>query len=128
MIFKVIAALYVFNRKQPLPKMKQQPHTLLFMPVYSEDEATLRKTIDSLSESEYEDDKKLLFIVVDGMIQSKGSDYAEHEVLLVNVLGYKGQVEVSERVIEHKREKYRATYKPLSLPVICLSMTVQWLN
>ncbi|KAJ3077720.1 hypothetical protein HK102_005011 [Quaeritorhiza haematococci] len=68
---------------------KPDPHTILFVPVYNEPVPLLRKTLRAAAMSEFETNKKLLFIVVDGIVCSAGS----YQTALSNVLeiaGYSG--------------------------------------
>lgn len=57
------------------------------VPCYTEDEESLRKTIDSLTVMKYDDKRKLLFIIADGMIMGSGNDRPTPRIVL-DVLGY----------------------------------------
>ncbi|KAG1429238.1 hypothetical protein G6F58_000136 [Rhizopus delemar] len=57
------------------------------VPCYTEDEESLRKTIDSLAAMTYDDKHKLLFLVADGMIIGSGNDRPTPRILL-DILGY----------------------------------------
>ncbi|CEI86116.1 Putative Chitin synthase [Rhizopus microsporus] len=57
------------------------------VPCYTEDEESLRKTIDSLTVMNYDDKRKLLFIIADGMIMGSGNDRPTPRIVL-DVLGY----------------------------------------
>ncbi|KAI8376593.1 chitin synthase-domain-containing protein [Choanephora cucurbitarum] len=65
----------------------QWPHTVLVVPCFAEPFETLKMTIDSLSRSTYEDNKKLLLFVCDGIAMSSQSDSYTHNLLL-EYLGY----------------------------------------
>ncbi|KAI8060715.1 chitin synthase-domain-containing protein [Gongronella butleri] len=57
------------------------------VPCYTEDEESLRKTIDSLTVLNYDDKRKLLLIIADGMIMGSGNDRPTPRIVL-DVLGY----------------------------------------
>ncbi|KAI8379313.1 chitin synthase-domain-containing protein [Radiomyces spectabilis] len=57
------------------------------VPCYTEDEESLRKTIDSLTVLNYDDKRKLLFLIADGMIIGSGNDKPTPRILL-DILGH----------------------------------------
>ncbi|KAI7894899.1 chitin synthase [Mucor mucedo] len=57
------------------------------VPCYTEDEESLRKTIDSLTAMTYDDKHKLLFLIADGMIIGSGNDRPTPRILL-DILGH----------------------------------------
>lgn len=57
------------------------------VPCYTEDEESLKKTIDSLTVMNYDDKRKLLYIIADGMIMGSGNDRPTPRIVL-DVLGY----------------------------------------
>ncbi|KAI8805307.1 chitin synthase-domain-containing protein [Cladochytrium replicatum] len=70
---------------------KQEPEdydrfVILQVPCYTESEDSLRKTIDSLALLKYDDTRKLLVIVADGMIKGAGNDLPTPEIVL-KILG-----------------------------------------
>lgn len=69
-------------------------YCILQVPCYTEDEASLKKTINSISVSEYDDEKKLLLIVADGLIKGSGNDRMTPEI----VLGILGVPNASEQL------------------------------
>lgn len=56
--------------------------TILLVTCYSEGEASMRTTIESLVGTEYSDDKKMLFIVADGIITGSGNDQSTPDLCL----------------------------------------------
>ncbi|OMH78627.1 Chitin synthase 6, partial [Zancudomyces culisetae] len=56
------------------------------IPCYTEGEESLRGTIDSLAKLKYDDKRKLLFIVCDGMIMGAGNDRPTPRIVL-DILG-----------------------------------------
>lgn len=57
-------------------------YTILLVTCYSEDEAGLRVTLDSLTSSDYDDNQKLLFVVADGIIKGSGNDKSTPDMLI----------------------------------------------
>ncbi|KAI9314571.1 chitin synthase-domain-containing protein [Dichotomocladium elegans] len=57
------------------------------VPCYTEGEESLKKTIDSLTVMNYDDKRKLLFIIADGMVMGGGNDRPTPRIVL-DVLGY----------------------------------------
>ncbi|KAJ6488481.1 glycosyltransferase family 2 protein [Mycena vitilis] len=56
------------------------------VPCYTEGDASLRKTIDSLAQLKYDDKRKLLLIICDGMIVGSGNDRPTPRIAL-HILG-----------------------------------------
>ncbi|KAI7618162.1 glycosyltransferase family 2 protein, partial [Hortaea werneckii] len=56
------------------------------VPAYTEDEDSLRRAIDSAARMKYDDKRKLLFIVCDGMIIGQGNDRPTPRIVL-DILG-----------------------------------------
>ncbi|KAI0315785.1 glycosyltransferase family 2 protein [Amylostereum chailletii] len=56
------------------------------VPCYTEGESSLRKTIDSLAELKYDDKRKLLVVICDGMIVGSGNDKPTPRIVL-DILG-----------------------------------------
>ncbi|TPX36550.1 chitin synthase [Synchytrium microbalum] len=57
-------------------------YTFLMVTCYSEGEAGIRGTLDSLALTHYPDDKKLLFIVADGLITGSGNDRPTPDIIV----------------------------------------------
>ncbi|KAF9345520.1 hypothetical protein BGX26_003040 [Mortierella sp. AD094] len=55
-------------------------HTVLLVTCYSEGESSLRTTIESLAATEYPDNKKMLFIICDGIITGSGNDRSTPDI------------------------------------------------
>ncbi|KAG0202151.1 hypothetical protein BGX28_005258 [Mortierella sp. GBA30] len=58
----------------------QELHCVLLVTCYSEGESSLRTTIESLAATEYPDNKKLLFIICDGIITGSGNDRSTPDI------------------------------------------------
>ena len=61
---------------------------VMHIPCYSESRETLAKTIDSCCDEVYNRSRKMLWIVVDGLVLSQGSQKTTGDVLLEDVLGH----------------------------------------
>jgi chitin synthase len=57
-------------------------YTLLLVTCYSEGEESLRTTLDSLAATTYRDDRKLLFVVADGIVTGSGNTKSTPDLLL----------------------------------------------
>lgn len=57
-------------------------YSILLVTCYSEGEAGLRTTLDSLSETDYDDDQKLLFVIADGIITGAGNEKSTPDTLI----------------------------------------------
>ncbi|KAG0173895.1 hypothetical protein DFQ30_006726 [Apophysomyces sp. BC1015] len=82
-LFKFLAALRL-NTKRPLEEYDK--FIICQVPCYTEGEESLRKTIDSLTVLRYDDKRKLLFLVADGMIVGSGNDRSTPRIVL-DILG-----------------------------------------
>jgi chitin synthase len=56
--------------------------TVLLVTCYSEDEAGLRCTCESMAATDYPDDRKLLFLVCDGIIIGSGNDKSTPDICI----------------------------------------------
>ncbi|KAJ1896278.1 hypothetical protein LPJ66_004090 [Kickxella alabastrina] len=81
--FKFLAALQFGSRRDPEPGTN---FVVCNVPCYTEGEESLKQTIDSLAELKYDDKRKLLFIVCDGMIMGSGNDRPTPRIVL-DILG-----------------------------------------
>ncbi|KAJ2370219.1 hypothetical protein IW150_004974, partial [Coemansia sp. RSA 2607] len=81
--FKFVAALQFGSRRDPEPGSN---FVICNVPCYTEGEESLRHTIDSLAQLKYDDKRKLLFIVCDGMIMGSGNDRPTPRIVL-DILG-----------------------------------------
>ena len=81
--FKFLAALQ-FGRKTTPENLDK--FVIATVPAYTEDEDSLRRAIDSAARMRYDDKRKLLFIVCDGMIIGQGNDRPTPRIVL-DILG-----------------------------------------
>ncbi|KAL7319392.1 hypothetical protein PS15m_002530 [Mucor circinelloides] len=83
-VIKFLAALQFGGAPTPEDHDK---FVICQVPCYTEDEESLKKTIDSLTVMNYDDKRKLLYIIADGMIMGSGNDRPTPRIVL-DVLGY----------------------------------------
>ncbi|KAH9870884.1 hypothetical protein J1614_006456 [Plenodomus biglobosus] len=81
--FKFLAALQ-FSRKTDPENIDK--FIICTIPAYTEDEDSLRRAIDSAARMKYDDKRKLLVIVCDGMIIGQGNDKPTPRIVL-DILG-----------------------------------------
>ncbi|RUS19780.1 chitin synthase-domain-containing protein [Endogone sp. FLAS-F59071] len=62
------------------PEIGHDLFTLMLVTCYSEGEASLRCTIESLANTQYRDDRKLLFVIADGMITGSGNSMSTPDI------------------------------------------------
>jgi chitin synthase len=81
--YLVLAALQLTGKRNPelLDKF-----VICQVPCYTEGEDSLRRTIDSLAALNYDDKRKLLFIICDGNIIGSGNDRTTPRIVL-DILG-----------------------------------------
>lgn len=81
--FKFFAALQF--RKKNMPESLDK-FIMCQVPAYTEDEESLRRAIDSVAKMKYDDKRKLLIVVCDGMIIGQGNDRPTPRIVL-DILG-----------------------------------------
>ncbi|PVU97197.1 hypothetical protein BB561_000698 [Smittium simulii] len=77
--FKFIAALQLSSRREP---EENDNFVICNVPCYTEGEDSLRLTLESLAKLHYDDKKKLLFVICDGMIMGAGNDRTTPQIVL----------------------------------------------
>jgi chitin synthase len=79
--FQLNLAFYqkVFDRARSLPT---DLHTICLVTCYSEDEGSIRSTLDSIAGTSYPDDKKLLFVICDGLVQGAGNSQTTPDIVV----------------------------------------------
>ncbi|KAK4631096.1 Chitin synthase 5 [Fulvia fulva] len=87
--FKFLAALQ-FGKKNVPENLDK--FVICTVPAYTEDEDSLRRAIDSAARMKYDDKRKLLFIICDGMIIGQGNDRATPRIVL-DILGVPASVD-----------------------------------
>ncbi|EJT78647.1 hypothetical protein GGTG_03746 [Gaeumannomyces tritici R3-111a-1] len=81
--FKFLAALQFSTKNMPENLDK---FIMCQIPAYTEDEDSLRRAIDSVARMHYDDKRKLLVVVCDGMIIGQGNDRPTPRIVL-DILG-----------------------------------------
>lgn len=79
----VLSALQLSPKRSP---EMQDKFILCQIPCYTEGEDSLRRTLDSLASLNYDDKRKLLFIICDGNIIGSGNDRTTPRIVL-DILG-----------------------------------------
>ncbi|UKZ73502.1 hypothetical protein TrVFT333_001149 [Trichoderma virens FT-333] len=87
--FKFFAALQFGGKNAPEDLDK---FIMCQIPAYTEDEESLRRAIDSAARMKYDDKRKLLVIVCDGMIIGQGNDRPTPRIVL-DILGVSESVD-----------------------------------
>ncbi|CEP18844.1 hypothetical protein [Parasitella parasitica] len=82
-LFKFLAALRLGAQRVP---EEYDKFIICQVPCYTEGEESLRKTINSLAVLKYDDKRKLLFLIADGMIVGSGNDRSTPRIVL-DILG-----------------------------------------
>ncbi|KAI8098085.1 chitin synthase-domain-containing protein [Gilbertella persicaria] len=88
-VFKFLAALQFSTRRMPQSFDK---FVICQVPCYTEGEDELKKTIDSIAALQYDDKRKLLFIICDGMIVGGGNDRPTPRIVL-DILGVDSHID-----------------------------------
>ncbi|KAJ7050389.1 glycosyltransferase family 2 protein [Mycena amicta] len=81
--FKFLASISLAGVRAPEDHDK---FVICQVPCYTEGDASLRKTIDSLAQLKYDDKRKLLLVICDGMIVGSGNDRPTPRIVL-DILG-----------------------------------------
>ncbi|CAO3676595.1 unnamed protein product [Rhizopus stolonifer] len=73
-------------------KSQEWPHTILMVPCFAESSDTLKQTLDNLARSGYDDAKKLLLFVCDGVAINAEAKRETYKILL-DSLGHSSYIE-----------------------------------
>lgn len=87
--FKFLAALQ-FGKKNVPENLDK--FVICQVPAYTEDEDSLRRAIDSAARMKYDDKRKLLVVICDGMITGQGNDRPTPRIVL-DILGVSDTVD-----------------------------------
>ncbi|KAJ6134873.1 hypothetical protein N7512_000033 [Penicillium capsulatum] len=82
-LVKFLAALQLGSKRRPAP---QDKFVICLVPAYTEGEDSLRKGLDSLTALQYDNKRKLIFVICDGMIVGGGNDRPTPKIVL-DILG-----------------------------------------
>jgi chitin synthase len=81
--FKFIASINLSSARAPEDHDK---FVICQVPCYTEGEGSIRKTVESLACSKYDDKRKLIVVICDGMVIGAGNDKSTPGIVL-NILG-----------------------------------------
>ena len=82
-VIKFVSALQFGSKRRPGP---QDKFVICQVPAYTEGEESLRKSLDSLTALEYDNKRKLICVICDGMIVGGGNDRPTPKIVL-DILG-----------------------------------------
>lgn len=82
-VFKFAASMQLGAKNTP---EKLEKFIICQIPAYTEDEESLRRAIDSVARMQYDDKRKLLAVICDGMVVGEGNDRPTPRIIL-DILG-----------------------------------------
>ncbi|KAI2922996.1 CAZyme family GT2 [Aspergillus niger] len=88
-LVKFVSALQLGSKRRPAP---QDKFVICHVPAYTEGEDALRKGLDSLTALQYDNKRKLIFVICDGMIVGGGNDRPTPKIVL-DILGVDPKVD-----------------------------------
>ncbi|KAG5951712.1 hypothetical protein E4U53_002444 [Claviceps sorghi] len=88
-LIKFISALRFTSKRRPSP---QDKFVICQVPAYTEGEDSLRKALDSLTALQYDNKRKLIFVICDGVIVGQGNDRPTPKIVL-DILGVDPKVD-----------------------------------
>ncbi|KAG0326006.1 hypothetical protein BGZ99_010300 [Dissophora globulifera] len=97
-LIKFLAALQLTSKREPIDYDK---FVICQVPCYTEGEESLRKTLESLAALQYDDKRKLLLVIADGMIVGSGNDLPTPKIVL-DVLGWQPTEGVEVEPVAYK--------------------------
>jgi len=83
-LVKFLAALQLGTKRSPA---RQDKYVICQVPAFTEGEDQLRKALDSLTFLNYDDKKKLLFVICDGTITGAGNQGVPTHRIVLDILG-----------------------------------------
>jgi len=84
----ICSLIYLVRLKRTITRDDTRSKIIIMVPCYNEGDKELRKTIDSVMDTTYPDDNKVLLVVADGNITGKGEKMSTPDTL-AKILGYK---------------------------------------
>ena len=88
-LIKFVSALQFGSKRRPSP---QDKFVICQVPAYTEGEDSLRKALDSLTALEYDNKRKLICVICDGIIVGGGNDRPTPKIVL-DILGVDPKVD-----------------------------------
>lgn len=86
---KFLSALQLSSKKRPA---QQDKFVICQVPCYTEGEEHLRKGLDSLCRLEYDNKRKMIMVICDGVIQGEGNDRPTPKIVL-DIFGVDSRVD-----------------------------------
>jgi len=83
----ICSLMYLVRMKRTITRDDTRTKMIIMVPCYNEGNKELRKTIDSVMDTTYPDDNKVLLVVADGNITGKGEKISTPETLS-KILGF----------------------------------------
>lgn len=88
-LIKFLSALQFGSKRRPAP---QDKFVICQVPAYTEGEDSLRKALDSLTALQYDNKRKLICVICDGLITGAGNDRPTPKIVL-DILGVDPKVD-----------------------------------
>ena len=88
-VIKFVSALQFGSKRRPSP---QDKFVICQVPAYTEGEDSLRKALDSLTALQYDNKRKLICVICDGIIVGQGNDRPTPKIVL-DILGVDPKVD-----------------------------------
>ncbi|KAI0021280.1 class V chitin synthase [Xylariomycetidae sp. FL0641] len=88
-VIKFVSALQFGTKRRPSP---QDKFVICQVPAYTEGEDSLRKALDSLTALQYDNKRKLITVICDGVIVGEGNDRPTPKIVL-DILGVDPKVD-----------------------------------
>ncbi|KAF8972826.1 hypothetical protein BGZ46_010035 [Entomortierella lignicola] len=97
-LIKFLAALQLTSKRDPIHYDK---FVICQVPCYTEGEESLKKTLQSLAALDYDDKRKLLLVIADGMIIGAGNEMPTPKIVL-DILGWQPTEGVEVEPVRYK--------------------------
>ncbi|KAF8952087.1 hypothetical protein BGZ52_008049 [Haplosporangium bisporale] len=97
-LIKFLAALQLTSKREPIDYDK---FVICQVPCYTEGEESLKKTLSSLAALQYDDKRKLILVIADGMIVGSGNEQPTPKIVL-DILGWKPTEGVEVEPVAYK--------------------------
>ncbi|CAO3566593.1 unnamed protein product [Mortierella alpina] len=97
-LIKFLAALQLSSKREPI---RYDKFVICQVPCYTEGEESLQKTLRSLAALDYDDKRKLLLVIADGMIVGSGNDLPTPKIVL-DTLGWQPTEGVEVEPVTYK--------------------------
>lgn len=79
---------YLIRPRRAITRAETRSKLIVMVPCYNEGTIELRKTVNSVFDTTYPDDNKVLLVIADGIVTGKGEKLSTPDTI-ANILGYK---------------------------------------